>query len=298
MVASTFALFVAYWEAGEEQQEGCVSSQVTVALRASAVSVSSLQEVASLHPEFSEQPEPSANIPALSCTEVCKQEGPSAQMNQMPAVHCFPHSFPLPGARDPCVYPRCTYTVKKLWASVSTSKAALAAALEMEPDNFGYEWLVCSWGWNYCWWRSCTDGLAGWCHLHRQGETWAVAGPPLSGPVPGVPGSSTEVLWKGASCCQVGWRFVCCVGYSLKRGKNVGCGSIRRKRKKCVHCVIIAFHSKASRLLVPFEGGHLEWLAGMCGCIFGYGEAALEETHNLGFGLGAVCSGLSNSAAT
>lgn len=66
---------------------------------------------------------------------------------------------PLPGVRDPCVYPHCTYTVKKLWASVSTSKAALAAALEMEPDNFGYEWLVCSWGWNYCWWRSCTDGV-------------------------------------------------------------------------------------------------------------------------------------------
>lgn len=138
----------------------------------------------------------------------------------------------------------------------------------------------------------------GWCHLHRQGETWAVAGPPLSSPVPGVLGSSTDVLWKGASCCQVGWRSVCCVGYSLKWGKNVARGSIRRKRKKCVHCVIIAFHSKASRLLVPFEGGHLEGLAGTCGCIFGYGEAALEETHNLGFGLGAPCSGLSNSAAT
>lgn len=116
---------------------------MTVALRASTVSVFSLQEVASLHPECSEQPKPSANIPALSCTEVCKQEGPSAQMNQMPAVQCFPHSFPLPGARDPCVYPHCTYTVKKLWALVSTSKAALAAALEMEPDNFGTSgWYV------------------------------------------------------------------------------------------------------------------------------------------------------------
>lgn len=125
--------------------------------------ISSFREVASLHPECSERPEPSAVIPAPSCTEV--RVSLTDRRDWVPRwIKCQPCAAsrtpsPLPGARDPCVYPHCTYTVKKLWASVSTSKAALAAALEMEPDNFGYEWLVCSWGWNYCWWRSCTDGV-------------------------------------------------------------------------------------------------------------------------------------------
>lgn len=125
--------------------------------------------------------------------------------------------------RLPCC-PHPPHTVKKPWAWVSTSKAVLAAVLEMEPDNFGYEWLVCSSGWNYCWGRR----FAGWCHLCvARAESWKKKNQTkktfLGGALPlwwdhleEIPcqsslGFSTDALWKGASCCQCWQWFLCCV---------------------------------------------------------------------------------------
>lgn len=88
--------------------------------------------------------------------------------NVRPPQPCIASLTPVPS-----LYLHPPHTVKKPWASVSTSKAVLAAALEMEPDNFGYEWLVCSYGWNYCWWRRFAGSLAEWCHLRVvRAEGW------------------------------------------------------------------------------------------------------------------------------
>lgn len=79
-----------------------------------------------------------------------------------PATHGFPPSCsPFQETKAACVYLHPPHTVKRPWASVSTSKVVLAAVLEMEPGNFGYEWLVCSYGWNSCWWRLFTGSRAG-----------------------------------------------------------------------------------------------------------------------------------------
>lgn len=116
----------------------------------------------------SELPEPSVNTPALLCAKVCKKGRPQLSWikhQTSSTMHCFPHSSPFfQETKAASVYPHPHHTVKKPWASVSTSKAALAAVLEMEPDNFGYEWLVCSSGWNYRWRRRSAGSLAEWGH--------------------------------------------------------------------------------------------------------------------------------------
>lgn len=109
-----------------------------------------------------------------------------------PAMPCFPHSSLLfQETKAACVYPHPHRTVTKPWASVPTSKAALAAVLEMEPDNFGYEWLVCSWGWNYGWRRvrspACSEGTALEKRVSLQCSALVVR-PPLRDPVPVIAG--------------------------------------------------------------------------------------------------------------
>lgn len=170
-----------------------------------------------------EQPEPSVNTSAPCVQRYARRGDLSwAESNIRPPQPCVASLIPLPSSRKPrlaSVYPHPHRTVRKPWASVSTSKAVLAAVLEMEPDNFGYEWLVCSSGWNYrwrrqpCWVRSsaCSEGtglekkgfLAVLCPCgettskrSRASHFWA----------------SPQMLFeKGASCCQLWWWFSCCV---------------------------------------------------------------------------------------
>lgn len=108
------------------------------------------------------------------CAKVCKKGRPQPSWithQTSPAMHCFPHSSPLfQETKAASVYPHPHHTVRKPWASVSTSKAVLAAALEMEPDNFGYEWLVCSSGWNYGWRRCSAGSLASEVIGVQQGQ--------------------------------------------------------------------------------------------------------------------------------
>lgn len=127
--------------------------------------VTSWAEAASPHHTSSKQPERFVNTPAPSARR-CVGRGDGAlsgiKRQTYPAMLCFPRSCPLfQETKAASVFPHPPHTVKKPWASVSTSKVVLAAALEMEHDNFGYKWLVCSYGW----WRHSAGGHAKWGHL-------------------------------------------------------------------------------------------------------------------------------------
>lgn len=146
--------------------------------------VTSWAEDASPCHTFSEQPEPLVNIPPPSVQRYASggDRVPTwIKPQTSPATHGFSRSCPLfQETKAASVYPHPPRTLKKPRGSVSTSKAVLAAALEMEPDNFGYGWLVCSYGWNYCRWRRFTSSLAEWCHLRAaRAEGWKKKFPAL-----------------------------------------------------------------------------------------------------------------------
>lgn len=155
---------------------------------------------------------------------VCKgmQQGEtSAELNQtsdLPSYALLPSFLsPFQETKAASVYPHPHHTVRKPWASVSTSKAALAAALEMEPDNFGYEWLVCSSGWNSGW-RGCSAGspaseLIPGQRAGKKGSLQCsalVVGPPLRDPVPVISGSLHRCPLKRCRLLPAVMVVLCC----------------------------------------------------------------------------------------
>lgn len=213
----------AMWGAGKEEQMGVTVPPIEASvkhqllLQVAAFLGHSLSRSCWSHQTSRKHPKPLVHM------QRCVRRGDRAWAEwnirpPRPRIASFFQELRLP------LRPHPPHTVKKPWAWVSTSKAVLAAVLEMEPDNFGYEWLVCSSGWNYCWGRR----FAGWCHLRvARAESWKnkktqknvssrcsalVVRPPRGAPVPVVAGLLHRSPLKRCQLLPtVTVFFLCCV---------------------------------------------------------------------------------------